>query len=679
MTMRSCVFHRRRRPSSSSSSSSSDSDDVEILGTKPGDDKRGDGDDDDDDDDDEALLTPRPSPEAEGSRGQRRPTNVVTFSDPAATAASGSSRRHRNETETTPAINNSISNEMIAAIGRRLSRQYSDKDSTTYNNVALYNHVCTISSSRGSLVSAAGNCGGERLRSIALAVIPSSTPPIKTRKPQLANMMANMWSFLFVLLQKEHGLSMRVQRDLSGAIGTLEAAHKHCVMEEEAKVPEDGDKLLRGVKLSAAKLNRDYCKDGGVKHDKECAKCGHKLVDREPEFAECKKKNAANTKQWAKEKKHLDDFASGDRHDPLLDPNTGKQITKLTNPKRIPQLVACKCWKNYSSSAFGYDMGQCPACRCACQIVYDAKDQQAIQQAVILANVSKNTTADARTEANQYLDRVHAYGKSQKEEIAANLNSICDNGALDFSSDQVNALASKASFRSSANYIAHNPPPANAHTFLQKVLTQADHPYGAGYSNVSGAHMRNHNQASAARARNTHLSGAASQSASNNGLGPYFEEATRQSLQQQQVPTGDFSEKDMREAISLSLAAASYNDASNHSLFSNNSVTSNHQQHSNMSMSCTPRGSFKTAEDDADASSPPCVQVLRKHLIELSMSGDCNNFDNATGAVQALTEKPYDPTLFKFAECIHAKLEKGEIDPTDAAINLAKVFRSLKK
>ena len=216
-----------------------------ILGTKKADAIQ---------EDEEPLLTPRPSPEAEESREPRRRPNVVTLSGAPAAAAPGALGRHQSVTVPAP----TMTNEMISAIARRLSRQCNDKDPTTYNSDTLHNTVCTIVSHSASLMKAAEECGGMRLKSLAVAVIPSSNPNTKTKKPQLASTLANIWSFLSTLLQyKDNRLSLRVERALSSTIGMLEKTHRHCLMEEEAaNMPANMDKLLKGVRLTAAQLSR---------------------------------------------------------------------------------------------------------------------------------------------------------------------------------------------------------------------------------------------------------------------------------------------------------------------------------------------------------------------------------------------------------------------------------------
>ena len=123
-----------------------------------------------------------------------------------------------------------------------------------------------------------------------------------------------------------------------------------------------------------------------------------------------------------------------------------------------------------------------------------------------LEKLSKSTTIDERDDANQWLDGVGAFGESQKEETAATLENM---EGIDLTQDEIDRYAETAANNSQAHYMTHNPPSAGALTFFQKVVTKGAHPKGHAYSNVTGFHMRNTNQASVARANNTRLRGAA--------------------------------------------------------------------------------------------------------------------------------------------------------------------------
>ena len=334
--------------------------------------------------------------------------------------------------------------------------------------------------------------------------------------------------------------------------------------------------------------------------------------------------------------------------------------------------------------------------------MYDEKDQEAIEQAVYLADVSKNTTADDRAQANDYLDQLNLFQKSEEDGLATTLNNMCDNGHLDLSEDQVNALARKASSHSSATFIVHNPPNAGAQSFFQKAVTQAQHANGAGYSNVSGAHMRKRNQASAARASNTCLTGAASQRASS--YGSNLEAAIRQSLQQQQqVQTaGKFSEEETREAVKLSLETAGhfndasnhsftaghfndasnysftaghFNDASNHSFLSTNSSNSNHKHSQSAPMN---GGRYKTPEEEK--STPDYVKSWSERCVNTSFSLDptSKDFVDVVGVADALT-RPYNKTMLRFTEQVEKKHKDGKITSPDGVKHLANVHSTLQK
>ena len=478
-------------------------------------------------------------------------------------------------------------------------------------------------------------------------------------------------------------VNLLLEKDLSGLIGILEAVHKRCEVDEaEKSTRANTDKLLKGVKLSTLQLARKYCEDGGIKHNKPCARCGHELVDRQPDFEKCRRKNAANTKKFENERQHLKEYHEGGRADALLDPSTGKPITKVANPKRVHQIVTCKCWQNFSSQAHGgqsclfgcriggtqYSLGQCPVCLCPCRFAYDSKDQQAIQQAVELEKLTKTTTPDERSVANEWLGMITNFGNSQKEQTVATL----EDSAIDLTGDEMDQLGDRAAYNSQAHFIAHNPPSSSAQTFLQKVVAKAAHPKGHAYSNVTGAHMRNVNQASAARAKNTRLSGAASQS--NNEFYPDMEAAIERSLRQPQ-PTGRFSNEETINAMKASLFP---NDASNHSnlsMLSGRSLLSSHHQHSH-STPMNHRQQFKTPEEER---TPEYVEQWAIRCIDHSFDSDCEDYDNTMGASGALTNKPYNATLVRVAGRVDKKYQDGNMTSPEGVKQLAKSYGSMKK
>lgn len=237
------------------------------------------------------LLNPRAMSNDNGSAaavGSNRPaTNVVTF-PPSATSAS---------------LVQQISPALQSAIETRLGKK-EDNSSSSHGKEKLILHMNALIGNKTSILSAAAVCSAS-LKSRVMNDIPPKKLAAKTSKPVAAAAMAKAWSSVYELLQHENnGLKTPVMRDLAVFIEILEGAQRYCLGEMERE-KNSNDKGGKTVKLSMAKMSRDYGQDGGKPSDLPCASCTHGFCDKVPGFDENKKKNRQITKEFIETKKHL--------------------------------------------------------------------------------------------------------------------------------------------------------------------------------------------------------------------------------------------------------------------------------------------------------------------------------------------------------------------------------------
>ena len=633
----------------------------------------------------EELLTPRASPKnntaAAATAGINRPTALVTFPSSEASVSR------------VVGISAAVQSAIESKLGRR---DGDDRDKLLLNmNILIGNKT--------AIVEAAAKCSAS-LRKRTFEAIPTKKFALKTRKPFVAAAMSKAWSTLYeVLRNKNHGLTTRVLKDLTVFIEILERAHKYCLVESErAKI--SSNKGMKTVKLTKAALDREYGKGGGKPYDEPCARCNHAFTEKEPDFDEKRKENRKIQKKFIENRKHLEEYENNERDDPPLD-EAGKTVTKFANPKLLPTHVQCQCLKNYNSLVRGgkkcffgckyggvqYPLGECPICQCDCNFVCDTNKYMDTKRHYEMERLKNETTADERAHANEYLDRAGRFGREMESDVADHLHSLREDGGLEgYSATEIDHVAREAGCDGQAKMIVHNPPGGQAQTFLEKVMTQADHQKGASFSIPHNAHMRVQNQAAKQRASNTRLDGATSlhsmggiggvQDHSSDGFSSaHVQEAIRNSMQSEynvaasnhsyESRSGCFFSSDMNAAIMRS----TQQDCSNLSRDSFSLGTS-FRQNSNIS-SNQRTGPYKTAESVED-DSPAHVKSCRTLMFDASMDSDADEEDQqaAVGAANALS-KPYDTTMVNFAQRIVDK----KLDDAKATKKLKGFYNQMKQ
>ena len=651
-----------------------------------------------------AIPPPHDTTRTPSQKSKRPPASISIAASSSSAAASSAAASSATASSVTASSSKQkiekLTNEMLAAMQKRLGMK-EDNSNSTQSKATLITETNKVIKNKTSLLKAAKKCDNELYLDFQRDVPnPRDTFNSRTGKPIIASAAVTAWSCIFELLQyKNNHLSRDIERDIRVFVGILEAVQRYCEAEMAETATKTSGKFGKSIKLSSEKKARGYLEDGGKKFNKACPKCGHDCCDKEPDFEEKKTFNKQLTKQFVKNKKHLKEYEDGIRPNPPLDSN-GKPLSKISNPTYKKQLGNCHCGQKYHSLAYGgetcpvgckvdgtqYSLGQCPVCKCPCRFIFDTLHYDDYVRHFELEKMSLSTTNDERAQANSYLDRGVTIAMESRDTVTRSLNAMNSEGVIDLASDEVTTLATTAAHNSQAHFFTHNPPPSSAQTFLQDVMTRADHPRGPAYSNVSGTNMRTYGGAvqgaAQQRARNTRLDGADSQTHFTTDSGQMMGRPVQQPMQ----GSFGFSKSQLDEAMKRSLNP-SFNAAASHyssghsrdshrrqSSLDTSNLSVDFNQHSNSTP--TNADQFKTPEDEK--SSPEHVKNCRTRLIEYSMSADCENFDDVIGASAALTQ-PYTQAMVNFAEHVDKKRKDKQMTTPNAMKYLSRAYAATKK
>jgi hypothetical protein len=173
--------------------------------------------------------------------------------------------------------------------------------------------------------------------------------------------------------------------DLGVYVELMEDVEKACCRDLVALQEED--KNSKSIKLTAGQMVRTYLENGFAVDRKVyvgCPKCNHGFIDHPNSNKTAKKKNTSATAEWNTKRSIMQEWKEG-KGSALRD-EKGVIVTKIPNPKFVPEIIVCHCWQNHHSRMAGgmkcpfncydtktgiqYDMGSCPmSCRCDCSFV----------------------------------------------------------------------------------------------------------------------------------------------------------------------------------------------------------------------------------------------------------------------------------------------------------------------
>lgn len=83
---------------------------------------------------------------------------------------------------------------------------------------------------------------------------------------------------------------------------------------------------------------------------------------------------------------------------------------------------------------------------------------------------------------------------------------------------------------------------------------------------------------------------------------------------------------------------------------------------------------FKTPEEER---TPEHVEQWANRCMDHSFASDCEDYDNTVGASDALTNKPYNPTLVRLAGRVDNKYQAGNMTTPEGVKQLAKFYGSM--
>jgi hypothetical protein len=385
--------------------------------------------------------------------------------------------------------------------------------------------------------------------------------------------MLKIYQVLFELFQYDtFDLSVKVESDIEVFLDILEGVAHECTADiEREKEKKVSDKLGKSVALSSKKMQRKYLEGGGKRLSrndggdctvKACPKCGLDMFNKESDNDANKRENTEINTMWIETRTQLAEYLGGEREDPPTNPKSGKAITSEAqmggNPNLKPLLLRCHIGENYESVHIGgskcrfkckiggkqYAIGRCPACLSSCSFVWNRLKHKDHLEYFELVKMRKGTTRSEREAANEYLERVSRLGETVENDVLESLKELRDEGELDATDLEVQAVAKEQAYYAMAQNITHNGPSQTEQTFFQRMLTRADHPNGAGWSNATNTNMRQPNAHQ--RARNTRLSDtAAARGDSGEGYDDDIAEAVRRSV----ADMGDDIAKAMRRSV----------------------------------------------------------------------------------------------------------------------------------
>ena len=267
------------------------------------------------------------------------------------------------------------------AMSKRLNRNESSKDPTTYSSSQLKAMQCAVYREKGELLDKVEGLepGGTRSKMYnkLLDLFPAKRAG---RKIDVVSMFVNVWPIIKHLLDPKlgrDGLGRNTREDLKGYISMMEDAELACAAESEANRSKTAGEY-KSEPMPLGEAHNTFMGNGASKPPKDainCAKCGHEFNHQPKVNKEHKKHNDKEEGTWKKQNKHLEDFTKGRRRDAPRDPSNQKELTKIPPPKLKHLVTVCMCGTLCNSlSVGGYDCpecddGSCEVCRCPCRFV----------------------------------------------------------------------------------------------------------------------------------------------------------------------------------------------------------------------------------------------------------------------------------------------------------------------
>lgn len=262
------------------------------------------------------------------------------------------------------------------------------------------------------------------------------------------------------------------------------------------------------------------------------------------------------------------------------------------------------------------------------------------------------------------------------------LNAMREEGNLEATDEDIQLAMDETANFSTAQYITHNPPTQTQTSFLQRVMAQADHPNGPGWSNTTNTNMRQPNAHQ--RSVNTRLidttgaRGGANAIETNVGAmdndNVLLELAMQQSLQEQSIcghtntallqslnannnsfdsfMSTQSNNTDFHGGIQQGSHNVNYDDLRNYSCQNFNGNGNN--SISPMPTLCSNRTSLLPHQ--LPSNTPEHVGKMKTALMDYSIEGDDVNED-AVLVVQAIgdTSHPSNKTLCDYSKMLHGK------------------------
>ena len=598
--------------------------------------------------------------------------------------------------------------QLSPSIKSLMTAKLSSKSNGEENNAEYLKQLLNnILKNRNSIIAAIKSVSVE-LYKRARMIIPTSVKA-RAKKGDVVDGLMSCFQILHELFQYDnHHLNRRVLNDIENAIHQLETTMHECIAERENGKKKKEDTRAKPIKLPREDMMREYGKGGGKEwrgdrneggDDKVvgCACCGLKNFDKHPSYDENVRYNNKLSKEFDKVRRQIQAFKDGDSTQPPLDKD-GKPITSIANPKLRALMFQCHNHQNWNScvptgkkcrfaclyDGKQYPPGKCPVCVSACCYVWDRNNHAELCQYFELKRLSKESSPSDKAAAAEYLDSVHKFGNTARQEVADDLNNMKDDGLIDLSHDEIEETAEVMGGEKAARFMVHNPCGQQSLTLFQRAVAKAGHPNGPAWSATLNQDMRQHS-ASRQRAVNTRIEPTNLKTVE--GIyGSNCNEAGADETTLNMSMSNCNGMDDMQ--YNLDLQTAQKRSLEEQFMLPQEQFMLQQEQfmlaqQQNNSISPMPSSTGPSALVQS-TNTPEHLSVLRNRLMDHSLDEfvllDEEEHTDTLGALSALddTSNPSHTTLLRFSKRLHEKAQQEGKTPNRAG-KVVQIFKRMKK